>query len=101
MAKRNTRHNIVSFEQNGKSQRRHHDPHATPWLLRDDDAENSSAPKYVRNVRPRSAGQQQLYESIRNHSLTLALGPAGSGKPTLPSRPLSKRLNRKRLNALS
>jgi len=38
---------------------------------------------YVRKVRPQSENQQALMEAIANHHLTLALGPAGTGKTYL------------------
>jgi phosphate starvation-inducible protein PhoH and related proteins len=38
---------------------------------------------YVKRVKPRSAGQRELMEAIQKHHLTLALGPAGSGKTYL------------------
>jgi phosphate starvation-inducible PhoH-like protein len=39
--------------------------------------------KYVKNVSPRSEGQKALMEAIQRHNLTLAIGPAGSGKTYL------------------
>lgn len=38
---------------------------------------------YVRKVKPKSAGQKELMEAIAAHNLTLALGPAGTGKTYL------------------
>lgn len=38
---------------------------------------------YLKTVRPRSAGQEQLMQAIRTHNMVLALGPAGSGKTYL------------------
>jgi phosphate starvation-inducible PhoH-like protein len=35
---------------------------------------------YRRKVRPQSDGQQRLMEAIERHNLTIALGPAGTGK---------------------
>jgi phosphate starvation-inducible PhoH-like protein len=35
---------------------------------------------FVKNVRPKSKGQTALMEAIDTHSLSLALGPAGTGK---------------------
>jgi phosphate starvation-inducible PhoH-like protein len=35
---------------------------------------------FVKNIRPKSKGQQALMEAIDAHSLCLALGPAGTGK---------------------
>lgn len=38
---------------------------------------------YVKNVRPRSEGQQRLMTAIDSHNLTFAIGPAGTGKTYL------------------
>src|SRR4051812_41113178 len=38
---------------------------------------------YVRKIKPRSTNQQKLLEAIADHSLTLAIGPAGTGKTYL------------------
>src|SRR6516225_5658935 len=38
---------------------------------------------YVRRVRPQSDGQRQLMAAIEHHALTIALGPAGTGKTYL------------------
>jgi phosphate starvation-inducible PhoH-like protein len=38
---------------------------------------------FVRRVRPMSSGQTQLLQAIDEHSLVLALGPAGTGKTYL------------------
>jgi len=38
---------------------------------------------YRRRVRPQSDGQQRLMAAIERHNLTLALGPAGTGKTYL------------------
>jgi phosphate starvation-inducible protein PhoH and related proteins len=46
---------------------------------RDSDRDQS----YVRKVRPQSDNQRALMEAIASHSLTLALGPAGTGKTYL------------------
>lgn len=39
--------------------------------------------RYVRRVRPQTEAQAQLIEAIQTHNLTLALGPAGTGKTYL------------------
>ena len=39
--------------------------------------------RFVKNVRPKSKGQTALMEAIDAHALTLALGPAGTGKTYL------------------
>ena len=38
---------------------------------------------YRRNVRPQSDGQKRLMAAIEQHNLTIALGPAGTGKTYL------------------
>jgi phosphate starvation-inducible PhoH-like protein len=38
---------------------------------------------YVKKVRPKSRNQEELMEAIASHNLTLALGPAGTGKTYL------------------
>ena len=49
----------------------------------------SSAPEsgreqgYLRRVRPHSDGQRRLMEAIEGYHLTIALGPAGTGKTYL------------------
>jgi phosphate starvation-inducible protein PhoH and related proteins len=50
-----------------------------PLDRRDDDRDQS----YVRKVRPQSDNQRALMQAIERHNLTLALGPAGTGKTYL------------------
>lgn len=38
---------------------------------------------YMRKIKPRSDGQRELMESMKNHALTMAIGPAGTGKTYL------------------
>lgn len=38
---------------------------------------------YIKRVKPRTEGQKVLMDSIKEHALTLAIGPAGSGKTYL------------------
>lgn len=38
---------------------------------------------YLRKVKPRTDGQRALMEAIQKHNLTMAIGPAGSGKTYL------------------
>jgi len=39
--------------------------------------------KFVKTIKPRSKGQEILMKAIQEHSLTLAIGPAGTGKTYL------------------
>jgi phosphate starvation-inducible PhoH-like protein len=54
----------------------------SPWSpLAGEEGEREQS--YLRKVRPQSPGQRRLMEAIETHNLTLALGPAGSGKTYL------------------
>jgi phosphate starvation-inducible PhoH-like protein len=48
-----------------------------------DPVEGQREQRYVRRVKPRSDNQRVLMEAMDGHSLTLALGPAGTGKTYL------------------
>ncbi len=50
------------------------------WHPMDDEINGRRDQKYVKNIKPRSEGQATLMESIDNYSLTMAIGPAGTGK---------------------
>jgi phosphate starvation-inducible protein PhoH and related proteins len=51
----------------------------SPLVGRDADREQG----YLRRVHPQSDGQRQLIEAIERYHLTIALGPAGTGKTYL------------------
>ena len=53
------------------------------WHPLDETIDSQRTQSYVRHVRPRSAGQEILMNAIRTHILTLAIGPAGTGKTYL------------------
>lgn len=53
------------------------------WHPLDDEIDRQRDKKYTRNVKPRSEGQKTLLESIDNYNLTMAIGPAGTGKTYL------------------
>lgn len=53
------------------------------WHPLDDDIDNRRDKKYVKNITPRSEGQKEFMEAIQSYNLTLALGPAGTGKTYL------------------
>jgi phosphate starvation-inducible PhoH-like protein len=61
-------------QQRGHSNHRHREHH-----VQDDHRDQS----FVRTVKPRSDNQRQLMEAIETKPLTLALGPAGTGKTYL------------------
>src|SRR5258708_23327139 len=49
--------------------------------------ESTREQSYLRKVRPQSDGQRALMAAIERHALTLALGPAGTGKTSLAITP--------------
>lgn len=55
-------------------------PKTSEWSPRDEDARDR---KYVKNVRAMSSAQQALLDAVDEHSLVVALGPAGTGKTYL------------------
>ena len=73
---RNKDHNVVhpAFE---------HAPHSSDWHPMDDEINGRRDQKYVKNIKPRSDGQAELIQAIDDYSLTLAIGPAGTGKTYL------------------
>ena len=53
------------------------------WHPLDDAIDGRRDKKYVKNIKPRSEGQAKLMKSIDEFNLTLAVGPAGTGKTYL------------------
>jgi len=53
------------------------------WHPLDAEIDGRRDQKYVKNIKPRSEGQEQLLQAIKDYSLTLAIGPAGTGKTYL------------------
>lgn len=53
------------------------------WDPLNSNGEERREQSYVRTVKPMSAGQGLLMQAIKDHNLTLALGPAGTGKTYL------------------
>ena len=53
------------------------------WHPLDDEIDGARDKKFVKNITPRSDGQRDLMEAINSHNLTLAIGPAGTGKTYL------------------
>lgn len=53
------------------------------WHPLDDEIDNSRDKKFIKNIKPRSEGQAILMKAIEDYSLTLAMGPAGTGKTYL------------------
>ena len=53
------------------------------WDPLGDEIDSRRDKSYVKRVKPRSEGQADLLASIKKHNLTLAMGPAGTGKTYL------------------
>lgn len=53
------------------------------WHPLDDEINGRRDKKYVKNIKPRSDGQAELMKAIDTYSLSLAIGPAGTGKTYL------------------
>ena len=56
---------------------------SSSWHPLDDEIDGRRDKKYVKNIKPRSPGQEDLIEAIDSYNLTLAIGPAGTGKTYL------------------
>lgn len=55
----------------------------TDWHPLDDAIDAQRDKSYLRRVKPRTDGQRELMDAIQSHNLTMAIGPAGSGKTYL------------------
>jgi phosphate starvation-inducible PhoH-like protein len=55
----------------------------TEWHPLATDIDNHRDKSFIRKVKPRSENQKELMDAIKEHSLTFAVGPAGTGKTYL------------------
>ena len=55
----------------------------TDWDPMDDQIDSQRDKSFLKRVKPRSEGQAELLDAIKEFNLTLALGPAGTGKTYL------------------
>ncbi len=53
------------------------------WHPLDTAIDNNRDKSFIKRVKPRSEGQAKLQQAIADHALTIAIGPAGSGKTYL------------------
>lgn len=53
------------------------------WHPLDNEIDQARDKKYIKKIKPRSEGQEQLMKAIEEYNLTLAIGPAGTGKTYL------------------
>lgn len=91
MAKQSTRNkikkNITEFRNPRGGKQSTRSPYffdeTASWDPLDDQIDGLRDKAYVKKVKPRSEGQQQLMDAIAGKALTLAMGPAGTGKTYL------------------
>lgn len=76
-----------NFKENGRMHKQGNVVHPTfddsNWHPLDDEIDRARDKSYVKTVRPRTDGQRELMEAIASHNLTMAIGPAGTGKTYL------------------
>jgi phosphate starvation-inducible PhoH-like protein len=76
-----------NFKENGRMHKNGNVVHPTfddsNWHPLDDDIDQARDKSYIKTIKPRSDGQRALMDAIKAHNLTLAIGPAGSGKTYL------------------
>ena len=75
---KNHRDNVINpyFEKDGAVRK----TSSEDWHPLDAQIDGRRDKKYVKNIKPRSPGQAELMQAIDEHNLTLAVGPAGTGK---------------------
>jgi phosphate starvation-inducible PhoH-like protein len=90
MSKQSTRNkikkNITEFRNAKGGKQSKHDSafFDTGWdPLMADQIDQQRDKSYLKTVKPRSDGQKQLMDNIKDKALTLAMGPAGTGKTYL------------------
>jgi phosphate starvation-inducible PhoH-like protein len=57
--------------------------HPHSWHPLDDEIDRNRDQRYLKTVKPRTEGQESLMKAIKEHNLTVAIGPAGTGKTYL------------------
>ena len=77
--------NITEFRnpKGGKKVKREEQFADAGWDPLIGDIDNNRDKSYLKTIKPRSEGQRELMEAIDNKNLTMALGPAGTGKTYL------------------
>ncbi len=82
MGKRSSARSKKQFHDNNDSFQLHAIPGG--WdPIAEQKGEERRDQSFIRHVKPRSEGQQQLMDAIAERALTVALGPAGTGKTYL------------------
>ena len=70
------------------------------WHPLDEQIDGRRDKKYVKNIKPRSEGQAELMKSIDEHNLSLAIGPAGTGKTYLAISKAAEALEKKQIERI-
>jgi len=79
-----TRQNIKPFHPKGSNKGNIGTPRGgESWHPLEEEIDRNRDKKYIKQVKPRTDGQAELMTAIAEHNLTLAVGPAGSGKTYL------------------
>jgi phosphate starvation-inducible PhoH-like protein len=72
--------NTEYFDNNGQKPRTKVRKASKPEMESPRKTETATGERYIKNIQPRSPNQAKLIEAIKNSSLIMALGPAGTGK---------------------
>lgn len=83
MAKARRQHHFVVHENKQDEWRSKRGKMHGSWSPVDEEITEDRDQSYVRRVKPRSKNQEVFMQSIDQHALTIALGPAGTGKTYL------------------
>jgi phosphate starvation-inducible PhoH-like protein len=76
-------HNVKSNGNNVHPFFDNHNHHGSDWHPLDDEIDSNRDQRYLKKIKPRSDGQEELMQAIKSHALTMAIGPAGTGKTYL------------------
>ncbi len=98
MAKRLSR--ALSAEPSAESKVRPLFPQGRAWTPLDAEEGERREQSYIRRVRPQGANQKRLMEAIAEHHLTVALGPAGTGKTYLAISSAVEALDERRVDRI-
>ena len=83
MSNKKSRKSRNNGNQNHKENVHHGNFKSDGWHPLEAEIDGRRDQKYVKNIKPRSAGQEKLMQAIKEYSLTMAIGPAGTGKTYL------------------
>lgn len=93
MSKKSRKSRKNTHQRNNNIVQPNFDSHAD-WHPLDEEIDGRRDQKYVKNIKPRSDNQAELLQAIKEHSLTFAIGPAGTGKTYLAIASAVKALER-------